>query len=213
MDFGPVREAGINCGFYLVVMLVAVVLDQIFPTLTGLTIALVLLPYLLVMGFILLRRTMGAPWFSVGDPVQALLRLVLIWAFLAIVAVIFAYNNGLMLPVSTVGAWNHVGTILEEPLAQELVFRAALLTTLSRTRLADMGRVLGVEVTALAGAVIFSVVQCIVFLAAGFSFSDAVVTGGTALITGAVFGVIYLRTQNVWYGVFLHTLVNFGRWG
>ena len=54
--------------------------------------------------------------------------------------------------------------------------------------------------------------HCLLFLASGIAFSDALVSSVIALIASVIFGVIYLRTQNVWYGVFLHMLLNFGQW-
>lgn len=212
IDPEPWKDAGINCGTYFGVMLLAVILDRIFPFKTALTCVLVLVPYLLVLGFILWRRHMQRPEFPMGNPLEAILPFFLIWAGAALVALIFAYNDGLFSPLTLVGKLNHIGTILEEPVAQEFVFRGALLTSLQQTNLGKMV-FYRVEVSVLAGAATFAVLHSIVFAAAGFSFSDVVITGLTSLILSAVYGWIYLKTDNVWYGVFLHTLINFGRWG
>jgi membrane protease YdiL (CAAX protease family) len=211
IEIGPIFEATINCGFYFIVFLIAVALDGLFPTLTPLTCTLVLLPYLIIFGFILLRRSTGHPWFPVGSAGTAVLGFIVIWGIAALIACIFAFNNGLFRPMSLVSQLNHVGTILEAPLAEEFVFRGALLTTLSRTRLSTMS-VLHVEVSAIVGAVIFSIIHGFIFLASGSAFSDVLISSVTVLIMSVAYGVIYLRTQNVWYGVFLHTLINFGRW-
>ena len=212
IELGPIFEAAINCGFYFIVFLIAVALDGLFPTLTPLTCTLVLLPYLIILGFILLRRSTGHPWFAVGSARTAVFGFIMIWAIVALVAFIFAFTNGLLRPMSLAGQLNHVGTILEAPLAEEFVFRGALLTTLSRTRLSTM-LVLHVEVSAIVGAVIFSIIHGFIFLASGSAFADVLISSVPVLILNAAYGVIYLRTQNVWYGVFLHMLVNFGRWG
>jgi membrane protease YdiL (CAAX protease family) len=211
LDIEPLIEASINCGVYFVVFLIAVVLDRFFPDWTAMTYALVILPYLIVLGFILFRGKTGHPWLTLGSAGEALVRLFLIWAILVLVAFIFAYLNGLLMPLSPVGRLNHVGTILGAPLAEEFVFRAALLSSLSRTQLGSM-QIFKVPMSVIAGAVIYCVVQCVIFLAAGVDVADALVTGFVALMMGVGFGVIYVKTQNVWYGVFLHMLINFGRW-
>ena len=212
IDPEPLKDAGANCGVYLAVMLIAVILDRIFPFKTPLTCVLVLVPYLLLIGFILVRRYMQRPEFPMGDPLVATLPFMLIWAGAALVAVIFAFNDGLLRPLTLVGKLNHMGTILEEPFAQEFVFRGALLTSLQQMPWGK--RVFyRIEVSVLAGAGIYSLVQAMVFLAAGISFSDVVTIGLTSLILGVGYGWIYVKTDNVWYGVLAHMLINFGRWG
>lgn len=211
IDIEPLVEAAINCGAYFLVYLLAVVLDRLFPDLTALTSLLVLLPHLLILGFILLRRSMGRPWFSIGSAVAALVRLVLVWAGGALIALMFAYKGGLFNPMSFVDKLNHVGLILGAPLAEEFVFRAALLTSLNRTQLGSM-MVFKVPMSVIAGAIAYSVVQSFIFLASGVDAADVLVIGFFSLILGVAFGVIYARTQNVWYGVFLHMLINFARW-
>lgn len=211
VELEPIVEAAINCGCYFVVFLAAVALDGLFPTLTPLTCTLVLVPNLIVLGFIVLRRNMGHPWFPLGSAGTAVFRFIVIWGVLGLIACIFAYSNGLFRPMSVVGQLNHIGTILEAPLAEEFVFRGALLTTLNRTRLSTMS-ILHIDMSAIAGAVIFSTLHCFIFLASGSAFSDALISSVTVLILSVAYGVIYLRTQNIWYGVFLHALINFGRW-
>ena len=208
----PWQDAGINCGVYFGVMLLAVILDRLFPFKTALTCVLVSVPYLLVLAFILVRRMMQRPEFPVGNAMNAIAPYLLAWAGVFLVSVFFAYNNGLMMTLTLVGKLKHFGTILEEPFAQELVFRAALLTSLKQTQLGEL-EAYSTEACAVAGALVFSIVQAIIFLVAGFSFGDVVMAGITSLLLGTVFGWIYLKTDNVWYGVFLHMLINFGRWG
>lgn len=212
VDPEPLKDAGINCGIYFAVMLTTVVLDRLFPFKTALTCVLVSVPYLLVLGFILFRRIMHHPEFPMGSPIAAIARFLLPWAGLFFVSLFFAYDNGMFSPLTVVGKLKHFGTILEEPIAQELVFRGALLTSLQQTQLGQLGSYRA-EACALAGALIFAVVHAIVFAVAGFSFPDVVMAGLTSLMLGTVYGWIYLKTENVWYGVFLHTLINFGRWG
>jgi len=211
-DPKPWPDAGINCGVYFGVMLITVILDRLFPFTTPLTCVLVVVPYLLLTVFILWRQLLQRPEFPMGSPVAAVLRLMLVWAGAFLIAAILAYNNGLFRPLTLVGKLNHVGTILEEPIAQELIFRGALLTSLQQTQLGKLASY-RIEATAVAGAAIFAVIHAIVFATAGFTFSDVVLTAATALIMGSLYGWIYLRTENVWYGVFLHMLINFGRWG
>lgn len=208
----PWKDAGINCGVYFGVMLLAVILDRLYPFKTALTIVLVSVPYLLVLAFILVRRMMQRPEFPVGTPMNAIAPYMLAWAGVFLVSVFFAYNNGLLMTLTVVGKLKHFGTILEEPFAQELVFRAALLTSLQQTQLGEL-EAYGAEVCAVAGAAIFAILEVIIFLVAGFSIGDVLMTGVTSLMLGTVFGWIYLKTENVWYGVFLHMLINFGRWG
>jgi membrane protease YdiL (CAAX protease family) len=208
----PAIEAAINCGFYFIVFLAAVALNGIFPYQTALTCVLVTLPYLMILGFILYRRSAGRPWFPIGDAGDALSRSIVIGGILALVAFMFAYNNRLFRPLSVVGALNHAGLIVGAPLAEEFVFRGALLSSLSRTPL-GVAYVWKVPVSAMAGAATFGIVRCMIYLAAGVGFADALTGSVAALLASLVYGVIYLRTQNVWYGVFLHTLVNFGQWG
>jgi membrane protease YdiL (CAAX protease family) len=139
-------------------------------------------------------------------------RLVLVWAVLFVIAFMFAYSNGLFHPLTQVGVLSRIGTIVGAPVAEELVFRGALITSLNRTQL-GVTRVLKVPVSVAVGAVIYSVIHLIIFALSGFSFADAVVSSVSALVMGLVFGVLYVRTENVWYGVFLHALINFGHWG
>lgn len=208
----PWKDAGINCGVYFGVMLAAVILDRFFPFTTSLTRVLVTVPYLALLGFILWRRHMQRPEFPIGQPMDAIMPFVLIWAGAFFIAVIFAYNDGLFSPLTTVGKLNHIGTILEEPVVQELVFRGALLTSLQQTQLGEMV-FYRIEVSVLAGAGVCALLHAVVFAAAGFTFSDVLITGLTSLILSTAYGWIYVKTENVWYGVFLHALINFGRWG
>ena len=212
IDPEPWKDAGINVGAYFALMLTAVILDRIFPFKTAVTCLLVTVPYLLVLGFILWRRHMQRPEYQVGNPVTAVAKLMFVWAGVFLISVYFAYNNGLFSTLTIVGKLKHVGTILEEPVAQEFLFRAALLTSLQQTRLGDLNEFRN-EACAAAGALIFALVHAIIFAVAGFSFSDVLMTGVTAFLLGSVYGWIYLKTENVWYGVFLHMLINFGRWG
>jgi len=212
IDPEPLKDAGINCGVYFGVMLIAVILDRIFPFKSALTSVLVVVPYLLVLGFILWRRIMQRPEFPVGKPLDAIFPFILVWAGAFFISILFAYSDGLFSPLTLVGKLNHIGTILEEPVTQELVFRAALLTSLQQTRLGEMV-FFRVEVSVLAGAGIFAFLHAIVFATAGFSFSDVMITGMMSLILSSIYGWIYVKTENVWYGVFLHALINFGRWG
>lgn len=212
LDITAIREAVITCGFYFVVFLAAVVLDGFYPDRTALTLAVVISPYLLVPAFILLRRSMRAPWFPVGDAIDTLLRLALVWAILGLLALIFAFENGLGTPLLPIGELTRIAAVVGAPLAEELVFRGALLTSLSRMQLGTT-QILKVPISVVVvGAVAYSVVHFFVFLPAGFSFSDAITSSALALIMGLAFGVIYLRTQNIWYGVFLHMLINLAQW-
>ena len=208
----PWKDAGINCGVYFGITLLTVILDRLYPFKTALTCVLVSVPYLLILAYILVRRMMQRPEFPVGNPAAAIAPYLLAWAGVFLVSAFFAYNNGLFMTLTLVGKLKHFGTILEEPIAQELVFRGALLTSLQQTQLGDL-EAYRAEVCAVAGAAIFSLLQMIVFAVAGFSFGDVLMTGITSLMLGTLFGWIYLKTDNVWYGVFLHMLINFGRWG
>ena len=211
IDIEPLSEAAINGGFYFVVFLIAVVLNRFFPNWTALTVALVTLPNLIVLGFILARRGMGQPWFSMGSAAAALVRWFLVWAVLVLVAFILAYLGGLTAPMSGVVKVNHLATIALAPLAQEFVFRGALLTSLGRTQLGSI-EVYKIPMSVIAAAVVYSLVRFLIFLAAGVDVADALVTGILSLMMGLGFGVIYVRTQNVWYGVFIHALINFAQW-
>jgi len=211
IDIEPLIEAAINGGFYFVVFLIAVVLNRFFPNWTALTVALVTLPNLIVLGFILVRRVMRQPWFSMGSAAAALVRWFLVWAVLVLVAFILAYLGGLTAPMSGVVKVNHLATIALAPLAQEFVFRGALLTSLGRTQLGSI-EVYKIPMSVIAAAVVYSLVRFLIFLAAGVDVGDALVTGILSLMMGLGFGVIYVRTQNVWYGVFIHALINFAQW-
>ena len=211
IDIEPLIEAAINGGFYFVVFLIAVVLNRFFPNWTALTVALVTLPNLIVLGFILVRRVMRQPWFSMGSAAAALVRWFLVWAVLVLVAFILAYLGGLTAPMSGVVKVNHLATIALAPLAQEFVFRGALLTSLGRTQLGSI-EVYKIPMSVIAAAVVYSLVRFLIFLAAGVDVGDALVTGILSLMMGLGFGVIYVWTQNVWYGVFIHALINFAQW-
>ena len=211
IDIEPLIEAAINGGFYFVVFLIAVVLNRFVPNWTALTVALVTLPNLIVLGFILVRRVMRQPWFSMGSAAAALVRWFLVWAVLVLVAFILAYLGGLTAPMSGVVKVNHLATIALAPLAQEFVFRGALLTSLGRTQLGSI-EVYKIPMSVIAAAVVYSLVRFLIFLAAGVDVADALVTGILSLMMGLGFGVIYVRTQNVWYGVFIHALINFAQW-
>jgi len=211
IDIEPLIEAAINGGFYFVVFLIAVVLNRFFPNWTALTVALVTLPNLIVLGFILVRRVMRQPWFSMGSAAAALVRWFLVWAVLVLVAFILAYLGGLTAPMSGVVKVNHLATIALAPLAQEFVFRGALLTSLGRTQLGSI-EVYKIPMSVIAAAVVYSLVRFLIFLAAGVDVADALVTGILSLMMGLGFGVIYVWTQNVWYGVFIHALINFAQW-
>jgi membrane protease YdiL (CAAX protease family) len=213
IDIGPVYEAAINCGFYFLIFLAAVALDRVFPERRALSYVLVTLPYLIVIGFILIRRSLGAPRFVLGNAGEPLFRYVLVWAALLLIALMFAVSNGLLrlTAMTGVGALRTLGAIVGAPLAEELVFRGALLTSLQRTVVGKIS-LSWVPLSAIVGAVIYAAMHCAVYLVAGFSASDALLSSGTALILGAAFGVIYLKTQNIWYGVLVHALINLGQW-
>lgn len=213
IEMGPVVDAAINCGFYFFVFLSAVSLDRLYPFQTGLSYVLVSLPYLLVIGFILLRREVGAPRFEMGDAAAALVRFFFVWVALLLIALIFAYNNGMsrMSAMTGVGLLKTFGSVVGAPLAIELVFRGALLTSLNKTNLGRIG-VLSFPASVVAGAVIFSVLRCMIYMVAGYGFGDAALSGSVALLMGLVFGAIYVQTGNIWYGVFLHGLVNLAQW-
>ncbi len=211
IDIEPLSEAAINCGFYFVVFLIAVVLNRFYPNWTALTLVLVTLPQLIVLGFILVRRVMGRPLFSAGSAAEALIRWFLIWAVLVLIAFIIAYLAGLTAPMSLVGKVNHLAAIALAPVVEEFVFRGALLTSLGRTQLGSI-EIYKIPMSVIAAAVVYSLVRFLIFLAAGVDVADALVTGILSLMFGLGFGVIYVRTQNVWYGVFLHALINFAQW-
>jgi len=212
IDPEPWKDAGINCGAYFLVMLITVILDRLFPFKTAVTCLLVIVPYLLIFMFTLGRRFMQRPEFPIGNPVEVLIRFAFIWAGVFLVAAFIAYNNGLFSPLTVVGKLKHFGTILEEPVAQEFLFRGALLTSLQQTKIGKLAE-FRTEACTAAGAVISAVLHAIIFAVAGFSFMDVIMTGVTAFLLSLVYGWIYLKTENVWYGVFLHMLINFGRWG
>lgn len=212
-DVKPVIDAIVNCGFYFFVFLGAVALDRMYPDRLALSMALVTLPYVLVIGFTLVRRSLRAPLFEIGDAGQALAAFFWIWAVLLLVALVFAYNNGLsrMTAMTPVGLLKTVGSVVGAPLAEELVFRGALLTSLNRTNLGRVA-VLSFPISVAVGAAIFSGLHCMIYIVAGYGFGDVALTGGAVFLMGLVFGAIYVQTGNIWYGVFLHALVNLGQW-
>lgn len=206
------REASVNIGFFLAVFLTAIFLSRSLPQTRAGTAALSLLPYPIICVFILLRRRSAHPSFPVGSARYALARFPLLWTAAAVVALLWAIHSGLFRQLSFMGKLNEISGDLEGPLVEEFVFRAALLTSLNRTRLGTF-RLFTVQGSTLFGAVIFAAMHCILFLATGFTTSQVLITATTALIPGLAFGIIYQRTQNVWYGVFLHALGNFAQWG
>jgi len=156
------------------------------------------------------RRSRGHPFFRVGSLGTAFGRAPILWILAAGIATYTAFRHGAFGLHSIEWRVNtFVSDPLEAPFAEEFAFRGAILTALNATRLGTQS-FLGLRLGTLVSAVAFSAVHRLVLLY-GMPPKEVPLFVASALLAGIVFGYLYQRTQNLWYGIFIHALGNFSQ--
>ena len=169
-----------------------------------------LIPYLVIFGVVTWRRSRGRPRFPIGSPRFLFGRASILWILAAGIATYTAYRHGAFGQHSI--AWRvdtFINDPIEAPLAEEFGFRGAILTALNMTSLGKRS-FLGFRLGTLVSAVAFGAYH-LVSLLAGMPMKEAPMFVASALGAGIVFGYLYQRTQNLWYGIFIHALGNFSQ--
>jgi membrane protease YdiL (CAAX protease family) len=137
-------------------------------------------------------------------------RASILWILAAGIATYTAYRHGAFGPHSI--AWRvdtFINDPIEAPLAEEFGFRGAILTALNMTSLGKRS-FFGFRLGTLVSAVAFGAYH-LVSLLAGMPITEAPLFVASALGAGLVFGYLYQRTQNLWYGIFIHALGNYSQ--
>ena len=167
-------------------------------------------PYLVILAIVTWRRSRGHPFFPIGSPGFVFGQAPILWILAAGIATYTAYRHGAFGPHSI--AWRvdtFINDPIEAPLAEEFGFRGAILTALNMTSLGKRS-FLGFRLGTLVSAVAFGAYH-LVSLLAGMPMKEAPMFVASALGAGIVFGYLYQRTQNLWYGIFIHALGNYSQ--
>ena len=173
-------------------------------------IALDLIPYLTIFTLVMWRRSRGRPFFRVGSLGTAFGRAPILWILAAGIATYTAHRSGIFGPHSM--GWRvytFFSDSVETPLTEEFAFRGAILTALNMTRLGTRS-LLGLQHGTLVSAIAFASVHLLA-LFNGMPLREAPAFVASAFGAGIVFGYFYQRTQNLWYGIFIHALGNFSQ--
>jgi membrane protease YdiL (CAAX protease family) len=173
----------------------------------GLGLAADLVPSAVVLALLLTWRFSGAIAFPIGTPRKAFANAPFWWLLFACVAAGAAFAQGVFGPHSwTWRADLFGGGVLEAPIVEELVFRGALQTSLNATAL---GRttILYLRGGTIVAALAFGCSHFLL-LAGGVSLARTLFEVGSAIPAGLLFGYLYQRTRNLWYGIFVHALGN-----
>jgi membrane protease YdiL (CAAX protease family) len=96
--------------------------------------------------------------------------------------------------------------VLEAPLVEELTFRGAIQTSLNSTALGSR-TFAGLKLGTCIAAAAFACVHLLLF-AGGTPPARIAWEVLSAFPAGLVFGYIYQRTNNLWYGIILHAVGN-----
>ena len=201
--------AVIYCVF-LGVFLLAFWIFAYVPRSRSATIALEVIPYLVIFIFVTWPRSRGRPNFRIGSPGFAFGRAPVLWILAAGIATYTAFRHGTFGPHSLAGWANtFVEDPLEAPFAEEFAFRGAILTALNATLLGKQS-FLGFRLGTLVSAIAFAAMHLLALLS-GMPLRETPLFVASALFAGLVFGYLYQRTQNLWYGIFIHALGNFSQ--
>ena len=92
------------------------------------------------------------------------------------------------------------------PIVEELVFRGAIQTSLNATVLGRRTFV-GLQLGTLLTAAAFSCIH-VLLLFGQVSVERIAWEVASAFPAGLLFGYLYQRTQNLWFGIFVHALGN-----
>ncbi len=98
------------------------------------------------------------------------------------------------------------GGILEAPIVEELVFRGAIQTSLNQTGLGSRW-VWKLKMGTIVAAIAFGCTHFLL-LVVGVPITRTLFEVLSAIPAGLLFGYCYQRTDNIWYGVYLHALGN-----
>ena len=173
-------------------------------------IALDLIPYLAIFAVVTWRRSRGHPFFPIGSPGLVLGQAPILWILAAGIATYTAYRHGTFGPHSMGWRVNtFISDPLEAPFAEEFGFRGAIVTALNMTSLGKRS-FLGFRLGTLVSALALSAYHLVALLG-GMPMKEAPMFVASALGAGILFGYLYQRTQNLWYGLFIHALGNFSQ--
>ncbi len=170
-------------------------------------VAVIVVPYATILTLVLWLRRMRHPWFALGSFTRAVRRG---WwmAIAAGIAIASGYTQGEFGTTSWAYRLQLVVLVLVGPVCEEVVFRGAMQTALAKTRLGawTLARLRG---STLAAAVLFGAMHLLLLLT-NTPGPRVAFEAISALAPGLIFGYIYQRTDNIWYGVILHALGNLG---
>jgi membrane protease YdiL (CAAX protease family) len=206
----PWVDGAVVYGVFLGTFLLASWIARQVPRSQAAAVTLDLVPYLVIFAFVNWRRSGGHPLFPIGSPGFLFGRASILWLLAGGIATYTAYRHGAFGPHSM--AWranNFINDPLEAPFAEEFAFRGAIMTALNATRLGKQG-FFGFRLGTLVSAMAFAAMHLLALLD-GMPLSYAPLFVASALLAGLVFGSLYQRTQNLWYGILIHALGNFSQ--
>lgn len=201
------RDVTTAYALFLAISLFGLLLYRFHPDSQLVLLAVLLVPYPVAFLAALGLRAAGHPRFPLGGARDALTRHAMLWT----------------LAISAVGAWlafrgefgahsagHRIAKFftysVADPLAEEFVFRGIIQTSLNFTFLGTH-KVGGLQGGTIAAAALFAIMHFL-NLVGNTSLLATLVEAVTAFPAALLFGYIYQRTQNIWYGVFLHGLSN-----
>ena len=151
-----------------------------------------------------------SPLFPIGSPGLVFGRAPILWILAAGIATYTAYRHGTFGPHSMEWRVNtFISNPLEAPFAEEFAFGELYSRRSTATSLGSQS-LLRLRLGTLVSAVAFSAAHPLALLG-GMPMTEAPVFVASALLLGIVFGHLYQRTQNLWYGIFIHALGNFSQ--
>jgi membrane protease YdiL (CAAX protease family) len=200
-------DASVAYAVFLGLSLFGLLLDRLCPNSRAVLFVVLLAPYPLVLSAAVALRATGHPHFPLGGVREAIVSYSVIWAgFVAAVSTWLVFS-GEFGPHSAAHRLAKFFTYsVADPLAEEFVFRGLIQTALNLTFLGKK-KIAGLQQGTLVAAALFSLMH-LLNLAGNSSLPATLLEVITAFPAGVLFGYIYQRTQNIWYGVFLHGLSN-----
>lgn len=206
----PWKDCAVVYGAFLGTFSLAIWILRHLPRTQTTVIGFELIPYPVIFAIVIWRRSRGHPFFPIGSPGFLWGRAGILWILAAGIATYTAYRHGAFGPHSM--AWrvdSFINDPIEAPLTEEFGFRGVILTSLNMTSLGKRS-FLGFRLGTLVSAVAFGAYHLVALLA-GMPLKEAPLFVASALGAGIVFGYLYQRTQNLWYGIFIHALGNYSQ--
>ena len=152
-----------------------------------------------------LRRT-RRPAFAIGDARTALTRIPWLTAIVLAATVAIAAVQGALGPHRAMWYFWTADAVILVSVAEELFFRGALQTALNETRL-GRASLFSLRYGTIVGAIVFACAH-FTLIAGGVAMPRVWFEVGSALPLGLINGLIYQRTGNLWYGIFIHAAGN-----